>query len=141
MRRKTKDTLRSERLSLRLRKFKSASAELPSLITFTEVTEKLLGFCFTSNDENSKYNSLIFHLFRLHVHIRLPKFISPMRYPIYTATSPDKPRRWKYGYSIRSYGLGYHFDEGSFYMLHGVQPDKDKCSDLARLKIWVLFNR
>lgn len=132
---------KSKRLSLRLNKFKSASVELPKSITFTEVNEKVLGFCYTSNDEKSKYNSLILHLLRLHIHIYLPKWLKPMKYPKYSITQDSECRRWRYQYAIRSYGIGYYFSEGSFYLLHGVQSVTGSFDDLERLKIWTILNR
>lgn len=130
---------KSKRLSLRLNKFKTASVELPKPVTFTEVNEKILGFCYTSNDEKSDYNSLVLHLLRLHVHIPLPKWLKPMKYPKYTTTPDSDGKRWRYCYAIKTYGLGYYFDEGSFYMLHGVQSESN--SAVERLKIWTILNR
>lgn len=137
---------RSERLSLRLNKFKKASEELPKLITITETNDQVWGFCITSNYEKSPYNSLIINLFRVHIHISIPEFIKPQKLPVYTDIGVDVDtgeirKGWRYKFAIKTYGLGYDFNEKAFYLLHGIQAKDDEDFGKEKLTLWTPFDK
>lgn len=121
---------RSQKFLLRLRKFRATAKEQPRIITITEPEDSSIGVCLCSNDEKLPYNSLTFHLGRVQIHTRLPKFLKPLKLPSYVEIGVDPKtsvvkRGWRNLYYVKVYAVGYHLGDKFFYLFNGSQiPDE-----------------
>jgi len=123
-------------LARRLKKLISQRKKNRQLFYKVAKKDSLLSILYTSNDENTRSNTLVLQVFRFILKINLPKFIKPHRVSLYTSNKGMAKRSWSYHYAPITYGISYLPKEKVYHIFYGVNSHNRRGFPKDKVLLW-----